>query len=142
MTTTALIGREQSLAEAASLLHRDDVRLLTITGPGGIGKTRLAMAVAATTADEFADGVVTVPLQTVTDPVLVVGTIARSLGLFDFEGDLEQRLIAHVEGRQLLLIVDNFEQVVEAAPLLGAIAAASPSLKVVVTSRTRLRVGG
>jgi predicted ATPase/DNA-binding NarL/FixJ family response regulator len=142
MTATALIGREQSLAEATSLLHRDDVRLLTITGPGGIGKTRLAMAVAAATADEFADGVVSVPLQTVTDPGLVVGTIARSLGLFDFEGDLEQRLIAHLKGRQLLLVVDNFEQVVEAAPSLSAIAAASPSLKAVVTSRTRLRVGG
>ena len=142
MTATALIGREQSLAEATALLHRDDVRLLTITGPGGIGKTRLAMALAAATADEFADGVVSVPLQTVTDPGLVVGTIARSLGLFDFEGDLEERLIAHLGGRQLLLVVDNFEQVVEAAPSLGAIAAASPSMKAVVTSRTRLRVGG
>ena len=140
--STALIGREDSLAEATALLHRDDVRLLTITGPGGIGKTRLAGAVAAAAADHFADGVIVVPLQTVRDPSLVVGTIARSLGLFDFEGDLEQRLIAHLEGRQLLLVVDNFEQVVEAAPSLGAIAAASPSLKIVVTSRTRLRVGG
>src|SRR5262249_33678403 len=96
VTATALIGREQSLADASSPLPGNDVRLLTITGAGGIGKTRLAMAVAAATADEFADGVVSVPLQTVTDPGLVVGTIARSLGLFDFEGDLEQRLIAHV----------------------------------------------
>ena len=70
------------------------------------------------------------------------GSIARSLGLFDAEGDLVQRLIAHVAGRQLLLVVDNFEQVVEAAPALGEIVAASPSMKAVVTSRTRLRIGG
>jgi predicted ATPase/DNA-binding CsgD family transcriptional regulator len=139
---TTLIGREESVAEAAAFLRRADVRLLTITGPGGIGKTRLAQAVGSATADQFADGVVLVPLHTVQDAGLVVGTIARSLGLFDFEGDLEQRIVAHLEGARLLLIVDNFEQVVDAAVSLAAIAAASPGLKVVVTSRTRLRVGG
>lgn len=139
---TTLIGREGSVAEAAALLRRDDVRLLTITGPGGIGKTRLASALASAVADEFADGVVLVQLQSIRDPGLVVGTIARSLGLFDGEGDLEQRLVAHLEGRRLLLVVDNFEQVVEAAPTLAAIVGASPSLSVVVTSRTRLRVAG
>ena len=82
------------------------------------------------------------PLQSVRDPGHVIGTIARSLGLFDGEGDLEQRLVAHIEGRRLLLVVDNFEQVVDAAPSLAAIVAASPSLKVAVTSRTRLRVSG
>ncbi len=139
---TTLIGRDDSVAEAAALLCRDDVRLLTITGPGGVGKTRLAQAVAAASADYFADGVVVVSLQSVRDPDHVVGTIARSLGLFDGEGDLEQRLVAHIEGRRLLLVVDNFEQVVEAAPSVAAIVAASPSLTVTVTSRTRLRVSG
>jgi predicted ATPase/DNA-binding CsgD family transcriptional regulator len=139
---TTLIGREQSLAEAAAFLHRDDVRLLTITGPGGVGKTRLALEIGSAAGDQFTDGVVLVALQAVHDPGLVVGSIARSLGLFDAEGDLEQRLISHLVGRQLLLVVDNFEQVVEAAPSLGAIVAASPGLKAVVTSRTRLRIGG
>jgi predicted ATPase/DNA-binding CsgD family transcriptional regulator len=139
---TTLIGRDDSVAEALGLLRRDDVRLLTITGPGGIGKTRLALAVASAVAEQFADGVVFVSLQSVRDPGLVVGTIARALGLLDFEGDLEQRLVAELDGRQLLLVADNFEQVVEAAPSLAAIVAASPTVKVAVTSRTRLRVAG
>ena len=118
------------------------MRLLTITGPGGVGKTRLADEVASAAADQFADGAVLVPLQAVRDPGLVVGSIARALGLFDAEGDLVQRLIAHVADRRLLLVVDNFEQVVDAAPAFGEIVAASPSMKAVVTSRTRLRIGG
>ena len=82
------------------------------------------------------------PLQSVRDPDHVIGTIARSLGLFDGEGELEDRLVAHLQGGRLLLVVDNFEQVVDAAPSLAAIVAACPGLKVAVTSRTRLRVRG
>ena len=112
--------------------------------PGPAGSARRASPTRSPrrSADQFADGVVLVPLQSVSDPGHVIGTIARSLGLFDGEGDLEQRLVAHIEGRRLLLVVDNFEQVVDAAPSLAAIVAASPSLKVAVTSRTRLRVRG
>jgi predicted ATPase/DNA-binding CsgD family transcriptional regulator/Tfp pilus assembly protein PilF len=139
---TELIGREDSVAEAEAMLRRDDVRLLTITGPGGVGKTRLANAVASAVADDYADGVVVVPLQSVRDPGHVIGTIARSLGLFDGEGDLEQRLVAHIESRHMLLVLDNFEQVVDAAPAVASVVAASPNLKVTVTSRTRLRVHG
>ena len=127
MPLTTLIGRGGSVTRAAALLRRDDVRLLTVTGPGGIGKTRLVQAVALETADSFADGVVFVPLQSVLDSDHVIGTIARSLGLFDGEGDLEERLVAHIEGRRLLLVLDNFEQVVDAGPSLAAVIAASPT---------------
>ena len=139
---STLIGRENSVAAATAMLRRPEVQLLTISGPGGVGKTRLAHAVASAAEDEFADGIVFVALQAVLDPGHVVGTIARSLGLFDGEGDLEERLIAHLGDRALLLVVDNFEQVTEAAPSVAAIIAQSPRLKVVVTSRARLRVSG
>src|SRR6476620_9773339 len=134
MTSAGLIGRDRSLANAQALLLRGDVRILTITGPGGVGKTRFANALAANVADRFADGVVVVPLHTVNDPSVVVATIARSVGLLDLEGDLEQRVVEHLQGSLILLVVDNFEQVVEAAPSLAGIVGASPDMKAVVTS--------
>jgi len=122
------------------LLGSDHVRLLTITGPGGVGKTRLAFALADEVADEFVDGVVIVPLAAVDEPDLVVPTVARALGLGEGEDEPVVALTRHLGERRLLLVVDNFEQVVGAATVLGELVAACPGLKMLVTSRTRLRL--
>jgi predicted ATPase len=130
---TPFLGRERELDAVVSLIGR--TRLLTLTGPGGTGKTRLALQAVAASAEAFADGVFWVPLAAVRDPELVLPTAAQSL---EANADLER----YVAGKRLLLLLDNFEQVVEAAPRLGSVLACCPNLVLVVTSRELLRVQG
>jgi predicted ATPase/class 3 adenylate cyclase len=129
--STPLVGRERELEEAGELIRSR--RLLTLTGPGGSGKTRLALQLAAEALEQFPDGVFWVPLQALRDPALVERAIATSVGADD-------GLSEYVGSKRLLVLVDNFEQVVEAAPAVSSLLAATPNAKVLVTSREPLHV--
>jgi predicted ATPase/class 3 adenylate cyclase len=131
---SSFVGRETEVSEIASLLQ-DGARLLTLTGPGGSGKTRLAVEAAATLVPEFKAGVFWVGLATLRDPVLVTDEIAQTLGAKD-------GLLEHIGERELLLLLDNLEQVIDAAPELASLVEGCPNLRLLVTSRELLRVRG
>ncbi len=138
---TPFIGREQEVTAVCGLLLREDVRLMTLTGPGGTGKTRLGVQVAAELTDAFADGVFFVNLAPINDYTLVVPTIAETLGMRAGAGQSPlERLREDLRQKQMLLLLDNFEQVVSAAGQVVDLLAACPRLKVLVTSREVLHV--
>jgi len=137
---TTFLGRQRELAEAAMLLEQ--ARLLTLTGPGGTGKTRLSLQLAADVTERFHDGVFFVPLGTIDEPALVLPTIAQALGMSDPGGGVLDRLADQLAGKQVLLVLDNVEQVIEAAPDVGELLGRLPDIKVLATSRSPLHVYG
>ena len=140
---TSFVGREREIEAGGVMLLREDMRLITLTGAGGCGKTRLAVEMARRVVESFPDGVHFVSLAPVSDPTLVVPTIARSLGLAEMAS---QSILESLKGRLrdelVLLVLDNFEQVVDAAPDVADLIAACSQLRVLVTSRTSLRLSG
>jgi predicted ATPase/class 3 adenylate cyclase len=138
---TSFVGREEEIAEVERLLGR--TRLLTLTGPGGSGKTRLAVQVAAELLPRFRDGAFFADLSTVTDPALVPSVVARAVRAPQATGrPVMEAVKQHLRDKRLLLVVDNFEQVAEAGPMLEELLTAAPALKAMVTSRMALSLRG
>jgi predicted ATPase/DNA-binding XRE family transcriptional regulator len=140
---TPLLGREDESARVRAMLTQTEVRLVTLTGPGGVGKTRLALQVAAAIGNDFTDGICFVDLSPVHDSVLVASAIARELGVRE-TGDrpLGRRLATALRNKHLLLVMDNFEQVLAGSFVLASLLVACPRLTVLVTSREALRIHG
>jgi predicted ATPase/class 3 adenylate cyclase len=140
---TPFVGRSKEVAAVRELLLREDVRLVTLLGPGGMGKTRLALQVGADLSDEFQDGVFLVDLAAISEPNLVVPQIAQTLGVREATGlPLVESLKEYLQEKRILLLLDNFEQVVDGAAAVASLMAAAPQLKVLATSRSVLHVRG
>jgi hypothetical protein len=135
LPTDPLVGRKKELADVLMLFRHEAARLVSLTGPGGIGKTRFAIAVAEELVEDFAQGVWFVDLSSVTSAELVVPTIGATLGVND-------HLVRHIADRELLLVLDNFEHVTTAAADVAALLSSCPALTVLVTTRERLQIGG
>ncbi|MEO8382075.1 MAG: protein kinase [Acidobacteriota bacterium] len=142
VTLAPLVGRDAERDDVLSLLRRDDVRLVTLTGPGGTGKTRLSLDTGATLLMDMFDGVWWVSLAPIRDPRLVLSEIAATLGVHEGGAPLLDGIVHALRDKTMLLILDNFEQVLDAAPLVGQILASAPRVKALVTSRSPLRING
>jgi len=140
---THFLGRKPDLEALAALISSDENRLVTLTGPGGVGKTRLAIEAARRIDHQFPDGVTFIPLAPANDVASATSAIAQGLGVLD-TGDLplEQKLVGAVGDYEGLVVLDNFEQVVDAAPLVAAMLQAAPGLRILATSRVLLRISG
>ena len=140
---TSLIGREQEIETLCQLLRLPDVRLVSITGPGGVGKTSLALQVAHDVQDAFIDGVFFISLAAISDSTLIIPTIAHTLGVIESPNRLLlDSLKEFLRDRQVLLLLDNFEQIISAAPLLSEMLSACTGLRMLATSREALRLRG
>jgi non-specific serine/threonine protein kinase len=139
---TPLLGRDAERDDILSLLRRDDVRMVTLTGPGGTGKTRLSLAAGAELLREMVDGVWWISLAPIRDPRLVISEIAATFEVHEGGAPLLDGLKHALRDQSMLLILDNFEQVLDCAPLIGDLLSAAPNVKALVTSRSPLRING
>jgi predicted ATPase/DNA-binding SARP family transcriptional activator len=139
---TPLVGRRLEVAAVCALLQREEVRLVTLTGPGGAGKTRLALAAASELAPEVRDGVTFVDLSAVRDSALLGPSIAQTLGLAEAGAPVEETLVEHLRGRSMVLLLDNLEQLLPDVGLVADLLGAAPRLLVLATSRAPLRLAG